>query len=84
MPFSSFSTYYQLWTNVWLRSSLGRSQHAQRAVFVESLWWFLHRTTSFGVEPRGEEVQALFQATVECVPGVSVLHCPANMVSSAM
>ena len=66
---------------MWLGSALGRSQHKQRAVFVESLWWFLHRTTSFGVEPRGEEVRRLCEASVQCLPAVSVLHCPGNMVS---
>lgn len=67
--------------DVWLSTALGRQQHKQRAVFVESFWWFLHRTTAFGVDAQEADGEKLFSAVLRHCPALSVLHCPANMVS---
>ena len=64
-----------------MSTSLGRQQHKQRAVFVESFWWFLHRTTAFGVDVNEGDAEVLFSAVLNHCPPLSVLHCPTNMVS---
>ena len=64
-----------------MSTSLGRPQHKQRAVFVESFWWFLHRTTAFGVDVNDDDAEVLFSAVLAHCPELSVLHCPTNMVS---
>ncbi len=70
----------QVWVDVWLSTSLGRQQHKQRAIFVESFWWFLHRTTAFGVDVNEADGEMLFSAVLTHCPKLSVQHCPTNMV----
>eukprot|EP01032_Pedospumella_encystans_P009838 gene9838-11551_t len=78
------SVFVKVWVDVWLSTSLGRQQHKQRAVFVESFWWFLHRTTAFGVDVNDDDAEVLFSAVLSRCPELSVLHCPTNMAGIAM
>lgn len=58
---------------------------AERAIFVESLWWFLHRSTGFAVCATAEELaasrRAAFLDGLRRRHAIDASSCSENMVS---
>ena len=58
-------------------AALGVRRSAMREMFVESLWWLLHRTSSFRMEAERGHWQAVARA---CEGVVTTQQCPMTMV----
>lgn len=61
-------------------SEAGRRDHRARGIFIESFWWFLHRTTGFNVEANIADFESLCESVQQSQPFLSTEHCPDNMV----
>jgi hypothetical protein len=71
---------YQAWVEVWLSTPLGAAEHSSRGMFVEALWWFLHRTSAFSVEVRADDLAVLHGALEALQPWLCPASCPDNTV----
>jgi hypothetical protein len=73
----------QMWVEVWMDSALSTAMCVERGLLVGSLWWFLHRTSCFGVEVRAEDLALLYGAVETLQPGLWPARCPDNAVSAS-
>jgi hypothetical protein len=53
-------------------------------MFVEALWWFLHRTSAFSVEVRAEDLAVLHGALETLQPWLCPASCPDNTVGNLL
>jgi len=67
-----------------MSSELGKEATHARAIFLESLWWFLHRTSGFTLDvnspPSLKEAFDGFSVAVSETQSIDSSLCPQNMV----
>ena len=63
-----------------MTTALGKSSHHARTLFVESLWWFLYRTSGFGVEVHADDLAMLYGNIQILQPWLCPQLCPDNAV----